>query len=194
MLETAPHAAVTYTAKDARSIGEMFQRRVRESGPMPALYEKRNGAWNKTTWTGFYDDARRVLAGLLALDLKKGEKVAVLGETKRAWAVLDMGAQLGGFVSFGIYPKQTPSSRSAICSTTRTPRSSSSTSGRARDACSPRRRTLPELVAIVPWTDALASAYADRDPRVVSPVAFGWTRATRRAPPPAPAARRPRRA
>jgi len=106
MLETAPHAPVTHVARDARSIGEMFRLRARRSGPLPAIHEKHGGRWEKTTWSGFYDDARRVLAGLLALGLAPGDKIAILGETRKAWAVIDMGAQLGGFVSFGIYPKQ----------------------------------------------------------------------------------------
>ena len=82
MLETAPHAPVTYASKSAKSIGDMFRIRVRWSGSMPALYEKRGGTstWAKTTWTGFYDDARRVLAGLLAVGLTKGDKVAMAGK------------------------------------------------------------------------------------------------------------------
>jgi len=173
MLETAPHAPVTYTAKDSRSLGEMFRRRVRLSGPMPALYEKRGGAWKKTTWVGFYDDARRVLAGLLALGLVKGDKVAVLGETKRAWAVLDMGAQLGGFVSYGIYPKQPTEQLRYLLEHADAKVvfvDSASELERvieaAKDAC-------PELVAIVPWTDALAIRYADRDARIVPASRFG---------------------
>ena len=173
MLETAPHAAVTYTAQDARSIGEMFRRRVRASGPMPALYEKRDATWHKTTWTGFYDDARRVLAGLLALDLKKGDKVAVLGETKRAWAVLDMGAQLGGFVSYGIYPKQPSEQLRYLLEHADAKVVFVDCAGELERVLEAAKDACPELVAIVPWTDALASAYADRDPRVMAASRFG---------------------
>jgi len=173
MLETAPHAAVTYTAKDARSIGDMFRRRARESGPLPSLYEKRAGTWHKTTWAGFYDDARRVLAGLLALGLQKGDKVAVLGETKRPWAVLDMGAQLGGFVSYGIYPKQPVEALRYLLQHADAKVVFVDSAGELERVLEAAHESCPELIAIVPWSDALATTYADRDPRIIAASRFG---------------------
>ncbi len=187
MLETAPHAPVTYASKSAKSIGEMFRTRVRWSGSMPALYEKRGGdgirgqpdsvrpsaTWHKTTWTGFYDDARRVLAGLLAAGLTKGDKVAILGETKRAWAIIDMGAQLGGYVSYGIYPKQPPEALRYLIEHGDAKAVFVDSAAELERVLEATKDACPQLTAIVPWSDALAIQYADRDPRIVLASRFG---------------------
>jgi len=173
MLETAPHAPVTYTAKFARSLGDMFRQRVRQSGPMPALYEKHGGAWHKTTWSGFYDDSRRVLAGLIAAGVGKGDKVAVLGETKRAWAVIDMGAQLGGCISYGIYPKQPVEALRYLLEHADAKVVFVDNADELERVLEATHGACPELRAIVPWTDALATKYAERDPRVMPASRFG---------------------
>lgn len=172
MLETAPHAPVTHLSRDARSIGHMFRLRASKSGPMPAIHEKHGGRWQKTTWTGFYDDARRVLAGLIELGLERGDKVAILGETKKAWAVIDMGAQLGGFVSYGIYPKQAPEQLRYLLEHADARVvfvDSEAELAHVLEATSDR--ACPALKAIVPWTDALAQRYTD--PRIIPASRFG---------------------
>lgn len=153
----------------------MFRLRAKRSGPLPALHHKRDGRWIKTTWQGFYDDARRVLAGLLALDLKRGDKVAVLGATQREWAVIDMGAQLGGFISYGIYPKQAAEplryllehADAKILFVDSEPELERVLEAvGAEGAC-------PELKAIIPWRDAIAEELGGRDARIQPASGFG---------------------
>jgi long-chain acyl-CoA synthetase len=176
MLETAPHARVTYTAREARSVGEMFRLRAQRSADMPALWEKVDGRWVKTTWRTFYDEARRVLGGMRELGLVRGDKVAVLGDTKKPWAVLDMGGQLGGFVMFGIYPKQQIDQIRYLLehSDCRAIFVDSETELQHVLAAAESGGGLKTLEAIVPWTEALYRKYADRT-RVVSPARFGLT-------------------
>ena len=107
MQKTGPHIPVSYAARDARTIGEMFTTRCVRSGPLPAILEKRNGAWITTTWSEFYHQAAQVAQGLIDAGLKRGDRVAILGPTQASWAIYDMGSQLAGMVSFGVYPKQT---------------------------------------------------------------------------------------
>ncbi|MBL8784087.1 MAG: long-chain fatty acid--CoA ligase [Deltaproteobacteria bacterium] len=171
MLETAPHAPVTYASRSARNVGEMFRIRAKRSGPSPALYAKRDGRWDKTTWAGFYDEAREVLAGLLALGLGRGDKVAILGDTHKPWAVLDMGAQLGGLVTYGIYPKQPVDHIRYLLSHADTRVIFVDSPSEllhvlaAADQC-------PMLLAIVPYGRA-AHVALPPDPRIVPPSAFG---------------------
>src|SRR5438046_1402357 len=111
MLPTGSHIPITSMSRQSRTIGEMFWRRCRHSAPHPAMYQKdpaRPGdGWIPITWAEFYDRAARVAGGLVALGLAPGERSAVLGPTRAPWAIYDLGAQLAGLVSFGIYPQQT---------------------------------------------------------------------------------------
>lgn len=176
MLESAPHARVTFIAAEASSIGDMFRRRARISAELPALWDKREGRWVKTSWRAFYDESRQVLAGLLAMGLSREDKVAVLGDTKKPWAVIDMGAQLGGFVSFGIYPKQSPEQVRYLLEHADTKVlfvDSAHELEVVLAAIGADPAAAPRLSAIVPWTDALYQAYKGRDPRITSPHAFG---------------------
>ncbi|MFO0745042.1 MAG: long-chain fatty acid--CoA ligase [Myxococcota bacterium] len=176
IFKAAPHLPVTYTARGARTIGDMFRRRARESAELPALWEKRSGQWQKTTWRGFYEASRRVLAGLQGLGLAPGERVAILGETRSAWGILDMGAQLGGFVSFGIYPKQTPEQVRYLLAHSEAKVAFVDSEAEARTIIA-AAQDLPTLQAIVPWTDALFAALGgggpDADRRLLPASSFG---------------------
>ncbi len=108
MLRTGPHIPVSYTAKDARTVGDMFAIRAARSGPLPAMFEKNHNRWEPMSWMGFYSAAAAVAKGLLDSGLKPGDRVAILGATRAGWSIYDMGCQLAGMVSLGIYPKQSP--------------------------------------------------------------------------------------
>jgi len=94
MLKTGPHVPVTYVAREVTTLGGLFRLRARRSPGAPAIFEKRGGSWHETTWQQFYDRARQVAQGLLELGLQPGDRVAILGPTRAAWASFDMGAQL----------------------------------------------------------------------------------------------------
>lgn len=171
MLETAPRAPVTLTAEGASSLGEMFRRRAKRSAHSPAMWQKSNGGWEKTTWREFYDEARQALAGLVELGLAQGDKVAILGDTKKTWAVLDMAAQLGGFVSFGIYPKQPPEGIHYLLEhADARVIFVDSRDELARVRAAAALGALPNLLGIVPWQGAL---YREHEPGLLSPARFG---------------------
>lgn len=107
-LDTGPAQPVRMVADEATSLGDMFLRRVALDAHRPAYFHKADGAWIRTTWGGFADSAARVAAGLIELGLEPGDRVAILGPTRPEWVVHDIGAQLAGCVSLGIYPKQSP--------------------------------------------------------------------------------------
>ena len=175
MLESAPHAPATFIAAECSSIGDMFRRRAQRSADLPALWSKEAGRWVKTTWRQFYDEARQALAGLLNLGLTRDDKVAILGETQKPWAVLDMGAQLGGFVSYGIYPKQSVDQVRYLLEHADTKVVFVDSERELDTVLSAAKDTLPDL-AIVPWTTALYLRFAARDPRIRPPSSFGLDR------------------
>ncbi len=108
-LDTGSDAPARNLAPDADSLGDMFLRRVAADAQRVAFFHKADGAWLSTTWGEFGDRAARVARGLVDLGLQAGDRVAVLGPTRPKWVVQDMGAQLAGCISLGIYPKQSAS-------------------------------------------------------------------------------------
>lgn len=174
MLQTGPHAPTTVASMEARTLGEMFAIRVSRSAELPATFEKVDGRWVKTTWRAFYDDASRVAAGLDALGLAPGDRVAILGATRSAWATYDLGGQLGGYVTLGIYPKQSVAQLRYLLEHADARVVFVDTEEEVRNVVA-AAADLPLLVAIVPWTDALYEATRACDPRITPPSAFTAT-------------------
>ncbi|PKN56563.1 MAG: long-chain fatty acid--CoA ligase [Deltaproteobacteria bacterium HGW-Deltaproteobacteria-14] len=171
MLQTGPHAPTTVAALDARTLGEMFAIRAARSAELPATFEKVDGRWVMTTWRRFYDDAARVAAGLDALGLAPGHRVAILGATRAAWATYDLGGQLGGYVTLGIYPKQSVAQLRYLLEHADARVVFVDSAEELRNVVA-AATDLPLLVAIVPWSDALYQATHAIDPRITPPSAF----------------------
>ena len=176
MIHVGRHEPVESVTAGARSLGELFRRRAERSGSLPAIYERGgDGRWAATTWRTFYDQARQVARGLEALGVARGERVAILGPTRAPWGRFDMGAQLLGAVSFGIYPKQSPEQVRHLLA-----------HSDARVLCVDGAEELetvlaaavdlPELVAIVPWEEELYARSVGRDPRLRSPESLAGER------------------
>ncbi|MEZ4465315.1 MAG: long-chain fatty acid--CoA ligase [bacterium] len=84
----------------------MLRRRGRAPRDRPAWFEKVDGRWTPTSWRRFAEGPMSWPPALRRLGLSPGDRVAIVGPTRAAWALQDMGAQLAGCVSLGIYPKQ----------------------------------------------------------------------------------------
>ncbi|BBO74190.1 long-chain-fatty-acid--CoA ligase [Desulfosarcina widdelii] len=74
------------------TINQVFRNRVAKYNNRLAVEKKRNGRWESASWTQYYDSARSVGLGLLALGVKKGDRVALLSENRLEWLYTDMGA------------------------------------------------------------------------------------------------------
>lgn len=169
MIEPRPHVPVRRITPSAKSLGDLFRRRAKATPGAAAIYEKRaSGSWEKITWGGFYDRARRAARGLVALGVEKGDRVAILGPTHAPWAILDMASQLVTAVSYGIYPQQTPEQIRYLLSHSEA-KVVYVDSERELETVLTAVRDLPSVVAIVPWERGLAERMKGRDPRVVSP-------------------------
>ena len=167
MFELGPHVPVTCTADNARTVGDMFFLRRARSASRNALYHRPGDTWIAITWDEFYLRSARVAKGLLDLGFTRSDRVAILGPTQPPWAVIDLGAQLAGMVSFGIYPKQAPEQARYLLDHSEAkivfvdePKELETILAAAKD-----NKTLQ---AIVPWTKELYEKYRSRDPRIVS--------------------------
>jgi long-chain acyl-CoA synthetase len=88
----------------AITIPQLLRQRAAMHGDQLALREKEYGIWNPYSWSHYYETARSVALGLLALGLKPGDRVAIAGENTPEWFYADLGVQMIGAVAVGIYP------------------------------------------------------------------------------------------
>ena len=58
-----------------------------------ALREKEFGIWQETTWAGFLGRVRAFSLGLVELGVKKGDRIAVIGDNRPEWSIAELGAQ-----------------------------------------------------------------------------------------------------
>lgn len=171
MFVTAPHRPVVYLASQARTLGDLFRQRAERTPHNPAFFTKRGGHWQRTTWREFYDQASRAAGGLVELGLEPGEVISILGPTKPPWAVYDMGAQLAGLVSMGIYPNQSVEGLVYLLNHSDS-RAIFVDSAKELKTVLEAAEQAEGLKAIVPWSEALYEEFKDADPRVMSPAAF----------------------
>lgn len=69
------------------------------------LREKIDGVWVETTFEQTRKEAYRVAAGLMAMGLKKGEKVALLSEGRNYWVIGELGILYAGGVNVPLSQK-----------------------------------------------------------------------------------------
>ena len=88
-----------------RTLYQMFQETVRQHGSRPAAGFKAGKAKEYTYWTYAELDqkVRALRRGLNALDLVKGDRIALLSENRVEWAVTDLAAQSLGLINVAPY-------------------------------------------------------------------------------------------
>jgi long-chain acyl-CoA synthetase len=77
---------------------------ARDRPDAPALREKRRGRWHELTWGGYAERVARAAAGLRALGVEPGDRVAIHGENRPEWVIADLAIQGVGAISVGVYP------------------------------------------------------------------------------------------
>jgi long-chain acyl-CoA synthetase len=73
-------------------------------GDRVGLREKDLGVWQEVSWPDYYDHVKFFALGLSALGLKRGDRLAILGDNCREWIYADLAAQSLGAVGVGVYP------------------------------------------------------------------------------------------
>ena len=90
------------------TIPRFFLDRVSSSPDVRAWSAFVDGAWRDFTWRDYERRARGVGLGLVAAGLRRGDVVAILGETCSEWAASDVGVIGVGGVTVGLYPTLSP--------------------------------------------------------------------------------------
>ena len=85
------------------TVPQMFQSRVQISKNQVALRYKKLGIWHDVTWEQYGEMVRAVCLGLVALGLKPGECVSIIGENCPEWVYTDLGTMHAGGTTVGVY-------------------------------------------------------------------------------------------
>ena len=91
------------SANQTQTIPGLFLTNSELFGDRVALRHKSFGIWQDITWNTYRKRALSVAHGLVSLGLKKGDFVGIVGENSPEWLFIDVGVQLAGAVSVGIY-------------------------------------------------------------------------------------------
>ncbi len=82
---------------------KLLVRNGRTIGDRVAMREKEYGIWQSYTWREYQDHVRDFSLGLVALGVKPGDKVAIIGDNRPEWVWSEVAAQAAGAASVGLY-------------------------------------------------------------------------------------------
>jgi len=88
---------------------EVFEYVARVHPRPDTLNYKRDGRWNAISSDELLRRAGRIAAGLYALGVRRGDRVAILSESRAEWTLTDAGCLFAGAIDVPIYPTLTPS-------------------------------------------------------------------------------------
>jgi len=72
-------------------------------GSAPAYHVRGEQGWQATSWTHYAQEVQCAARALVALGVKPGEAVCVLGFNRPEWVIMDLAAMMVGAVAAGIY-------------------------------------------------------------------------------------------
>ena len=72
-------------------------------GDRVALREKEFGIWQSITWSEYASRVRRFALGMRVLGLKRGDRIAIVGDNRPEWVIAEVAAQALGAFPMGMY-------------------------------------------------------------------------------------------
>ena len=87
---------------------EVFEHVARTYPRPDTLNYKRDGAWVSIPATEVLKRARSIAAGLYSLGVRRGDRVAILSESRPEWVLTDAGCMFATAIDVPIYPTLTP--------------------------------------------------------------------------------------
>ncbi|XP_032926145.1 long-chain-fatty-acid--CoA ligase ACSBG1 isoform X2 [Catharus ustulatus] len=90
------------------TVHQMFKESLEKYGSLNALASKRNGKWEKITFSEYYCLSRKVAKSFLKLGLERFHSVAILGFNSPEWFISAVGAVFAGGIVTGIYTTNSP--------------------------------------------------------------------------------------
>ena len=101
------HSRVPLNAEEPTTLIGIYEQVLRDYPKTDTLNYKQGGAWRAVSAAEMIDRARRIAAGLYSLGVRKGDRVAILSESRLEWLLADQGCIMLGAVTVPIYPTLT---------------------------------------------------------------------------------------
>jgi long-chain acyl-CoA synthetase len=88
---------------NGETVPKIFLGTVEKYGDRVAMRKKAYGLWQDISWKAYYTRTKYVGSALVAMGLKRGECVSIIGDNCPEWVIIDLGIQCVGGVAVGIY-------------------------------------------------------------------------------------------
>jgi long-chain acyl-CoA synthetase len=85
---------------------EMLMQWAKQRPNEPWLFQSGKGSWHSTTWAQADAQVRGMATALRNLGIPDGSAVAISGRNTAHWFLADLAISMAGYVSVGLYPKQ----------------------------------------------------------------------------------------
>ncbi len=92
--------------REPKTLGSMILGAADRKGT--ALRYKEDGEWREVSYADLVRDAKAIAKGLIALGIERGERVAILSDTRPEWTVADLGSFCAGTIVAPIYHTNSP--------------------------------------------------------------------------------------
>lgn len=100
---------IPVTRDEPASLVAVFEYVARVHERPDTLNFKRDGRWLSISSEQTLKRARHIAAGLYSLGVRRGDRVALLSESRPEWTLTDAGCMFAGAIDVPIYPTLTPS-------------------------------------------------------------------------------------
>lgn len=97
-----------YNADEPQTLGDVFRRAVVKKSISNALNYKKNGAWHAISSAEMISRTERIGLGLYSLEIRQGDRAAILSVNSPEWTLADAGCQLTGVIDVPIYTTLMP--------------------------------------------------------------------------------------
>ena len=99
----------TEAATGSATLADLLPAAVRKHGPKRAvIYKSDDGQWASKTYAEVGEIVRKLSLGLIELGIEKGDKVAILSNTRPEWTYFDFAALSAGATVVPIYQTNSP--------------------------------------------------------------------------------------
>jgi len=86
-----------------KSVPATFMEVALERGERIAIRHKAFGLWQEVTWKEYYNQSAYLAHALISLGVEQGDFIGIIGENCPEWFYMDMGIQMAGARTVGIY-------------------------------------------------------------------------------------------
>lgn len=91
-----------------KNIISLFLKQEQELGPKPCMRYSSKGKWSTLSWSEVKSRVMKLASGLESLGVKKGDRVAILSNTRYEWSLADLAILSLGAVTVPIYHSTLP--------------------------------------------------------------------------------------